>query len=205
MKLRKLYLLVLILAASSSFADNYKHISQSLSADDFERLRLELTVGELAIEVWDEDTVEIDIELHAERSWLSWRRRNVEDIELDVEANGGELYVGITERKIEQHWSLKVPATLAMEIEMDVGEVTVKALQNSLALELGVGSITIDTDEVDFDKIEASVGVGDATLRGFGSNADNERSFVSAQAYYEGDGEHHIAIELGVGEVSIRR
>ncbi len=88
---------------------------------------------------------------------------------------------------------------------MGVGEVTIKALHNSLALELGVGSIAIDTDEADFRKIEASVGVGDATLRGFGSNADSERSFVSASANYEGDGEHHIAIELGVGEVSIRR
>ncbi len=61
MKLHKLYLLVLILATSASYADNYKHISQSLSADDFERLRLELTVGELDIEVWDEDTIELDI------------------------------------------------------------------------------------------------------------------------------------------------
>ena len=205
MKLTKLLPLALMVAASTSYADSYKHITQSISTEDFERLKLELTVGNLDIEVWDEDTVEVDIELKAERSWLSLRRRNVDGIELEVRENGEELYLGIDERKLEQQWSLKVPAKLAMEIEMGVGEVNIKGVHNSLALELGVGAVSVYADEIDFAKVEASVGVGDATLRGFGKGSSNDRSFVSADAYYEGDGEHHIAIELGVGEVSISR
>jgi len=205
MNLSKLAPLVLFLVMGNSYADSYKHITESVSSDQFERLKLELTVGQLDIEVWDEDTVEIDIELKAERSWLTWTRRKVEEIDLNIEDNGDELYLGIDERAVKQQWRLKVPAKLAMEIEMGVGEVSIKGLHRSLALELGVGSVSVYTDDVDFKEIVASVGVGDATLRGFGKGVDNERRFVSADAYYEGDGEHQIQIELGVGEVSIQR
>jgi hypothetical protein len=205
MKMIKLLPYSFFLFASTTHADNTKLINQSFASDDFEKLKLELTVGQLDIEVWDEDRVEVSIELRAERSWLTLRRRNLDGIELSVEENGDELYLGIDEKKLEQEWSLKVPAKLAMEIEMGVGSVDINGLQNSLALELEVGEVSINTVDVDFRTIEASVGVGDAALRGFGPSAENERSFVSADAYYEGEGEYQIKVELGVGEVSIRR
>jgi hypothetical protein len=205
MKLINLVPLALILAAGTSFADSYKHIAQSISGADFERLKLELTVGQLAIEVWDEDSVGIDIELRAERSWFSWRRRSIEDLELVVKENGAELFLSMNERNIEQEWILKVPAKLAMDIEMDAGAVRIKALSNSLALELGVGSVDVVTEDVDFHQIQAAVGVGDATLRGFENGSKHDRSFISADAFYQGDGEHQIQVELGVGDVAIRR
>jgi hypothetical protein len=55
-----------------------------------------------------------------------------------------------------------------------------------------------------FDHINASVGVGEATLRGFGSDTENRRSFVSAEAHFEGRGDYQIEEELGVGEAVIR-
>ncbi len=205
MQLTKLLPVSLLLFASATYADSLKLINETFSTDDFDKLKLELTVGQLDIEVWGEDTIELNIELRAERSWLTWRRRNLDDVELDVREDGDELYLGIDENKLEQEWRLKVPAKLAMEIEMGVGSVDISDLSNSLMLEVGVGEVSITTLDMDFAKIEASVGVGDAALRGFGRSAENERSFVSADAFYEGDGEHEIKVELGVGEVSIRR
>lgn len=205
MKLTKVYLLALFFAASSSFADGVKHIQQSLSTEDFERLKLELNVGELEIEIWDEDALELDIELRGERGFLALQRRNVDNIELEIKANDDELTLAIDERNIEQDWSLKVPAKLAMEIEMGVGEVVISDLRNSLVLNHGVGSVEITTADIDFKRIATTVGVGDAMLKGFDKENRSERSFLRADASYDGDGEYNIWVELGVGDISIRR
>ncbi len=205
MKLVKTLLLFVLVASGSSSAETYKHITESLSSAQFERLRLELTVGELEIEVWSGDTIELDIELRGERSWLMWRRRNIEDIEVEIRENGNELYVGIEERNLEQEWHLKVPENLALEIEMGVGDVNIRGLVGSLALELGVGAVSITTLAQDFEIIEASVGVGDVSLHGFKQGTENGRSFVSADANYHGSGTSQVLVELGVGDVSIRK
>lgn len=194
----------LLTVSAGSFADNYKNISRTLDADELDSLRIEFSVGELEVEMWDGDTIELDIELTSERSWLSWRRRKVEDIELELRTSGDELFLGIDENKLNQQWVLKVPAKLALDIEIGVGEVRIDGLDNNLSLELGVGEIEVITATDNFDYIDASVGVGDAILRGFGSGTENERSFVSADAHFEGRGEYHIEVELGVGEAMVR-
>lgn len=194
-----------LMASSMAMAANFKTITQSIEAEDFDELKVAFSVGELELEVWDGDTIELEIELRAERSWLSWRRRDVEDIELEVRSSGDSLFLGIDEDKLNQTWVLKVPESLALEIEMGVGEISIDGLNNSLFADLGVGEFSIRTTSENFATIRASVGVGDATLRGFGSGSENERSFVSADANYQGSGEYDIEVEVGVGEVSVRR
>lgn len=205
--MRRLQILVLsslLTVSTLSFADNYKNINKTLDADDLDSLRIEFSVGEVELEIWDGDSIELDIELKAERSWLSWRPRKVEDIELEVRTSGGELFLGIDENKLQQQWVLKVPAKLALDIEIGVGEIRIDGLDNNLSLELGVGEIEVIAATDNFDHIDAAVGVGEATLRGFGSGTENERSFVSADAHFEGRGEYYIEVELGVGEAMVK-
>lgn len=199
-----LVLSVFLTLSSLSVADNYKNISQTLDAGGLDSLHIEFSVGELEVEVWEGESIELDIELKAERSWLTWRRRKVEDIEVDIRTSGDELFLAIDENKLNQHWVVKVPAKLALEIELGVGEIRIDGLDNNLKLELGVGEVEVITATDNFGQIRAAVGVGDATLRGFGAGAENERSFVSADAHYEGSGEYQIEIDLGVGETSVR-
>lgn len=194
-----------LFASTAAMAANYKTITQSIEADEFAELRIGFSVGELELDVWDGDTIEIEIELKAERSWLSWRRRDVEDIELEVRSSGDSLFLSIDEDRLNQTWVLRVPDGLALEIEVGVGEISIDGLDNNLFADLGVGEFSIRTASENFSSIRASVGVGDATLRGFGSGSENERSFVSADANYQGPGEYDIEVEVGVGEVSVRR
>ncbi|MFK7864013.1 MAG: hypothetical protein AB8B95_07275 [Pseudohongiellaceae bacterium] len=203
--MQSILLAVTLLASTMAMAANFKTINQSINAENFSALQVEFSVGELEIDVWDGDTVELEIELRAERSWLTWRRKDVEDVELDIQEKGGALMLSIDEGKLNQSWVLKVPARLALEIDLGVGEISIDGLNNNLVGELGVGEFSIKTSSEDFDMIQASVGVGDASLRGFGSGSENERSLVSADAIYVGSGEYEVEVEVGVGEVSIRR
>jgi hypothetical protein len=187
-----------------SYADNNKNITRTLDTDRSDSLRIEFSVGELEVEVWDGESIELDIELKGERSWLNWRNRNVEDIELEVRNSGDELFLGINGKKLNQHWVVKVPAKLALAVEMGVGGIRIEGLNNNLAIDLGVGEIGVIAATDNFDSINVSVGVGEAILEGFGSSAENERSFVSADARYKGQGDYKIDLELGVGDASVR-
>lgn len=202
--MQSILLAVTLCVSTFAMAANFKTITQSIEAEDLDELRVAFSVGELEIDVWDGDTVELEIELRAERSWLTWRRKDVEDVELEVRRNGDSLLLEIDEDKLNQSWVLKVPESLAIEIELGVGEVSIDGLNNNLMADLGVGEFSIKTSTDDYDFIRASVGVGDATLRGFGSGSENERSFVSADANYQGSGEYQIEVEVGVGEVLVR-
>ncbi|MFT7208004.1 MAG: hypothetical protein ACI9JU_002771 [Pseudohongiellaceae bacterium] len=65
----------------------------------------------------------------------------------------------------------------------------------------------MDINDNDYAMIHASVGVGETAINGFSNQQiDNERSFMSSDSYYYGDGELEIDIEVGVGvgEVEVR-
>lgn len=194
-----------LVLTSPAFAASSKRLSHSIDATPFAEVQLEMSVGEMDIEVYDGDSIELEIELIAERRWFSLRRGDVDDIELERRERGDTLYLGIDEDKLDQTWVVRLPVRLAAEIEVGIGDIQIDGLSNSLILELGVGSVEVNVDSEDYGEIIASTGVGDAVIRGFGQGTDNERShLVGADAYYYGEGEHTIEIEVGVGDARIR-
>ncbi len=205
-KLTLLIMAVATLAFSGSlFAESFKSISRSIDVSRLGSVEIQAGVAEMDIEFYEGDELELEIELEAERRWFSLRRGSVDDLQLEVRESGDNLYLGIQDQKVQQRWRLKIPARLAATIDVGVGDIELHDFSNSLEMEVGVGSIQVDIDDTDYAAIRVSVGVGDASIRGFGEDrVGNERSFVSADSYYHGDGEFEIDIEVGVGEVVVR-
>ena len=203
----KIALLLALVAffSTAAIADRFKHISHVVDAGDLAKLHLDISVAELDIEAYSGDEIQLEIDIEAQRSWFSFRSKDVEDIELDIEGSGSELYIRLDEKDIEQHWKIKLPETLELEIDLGVGEVLIEDFVSSLDIDVGVGSVQVELTSDDYGLIHANVGVGDSRIRGFGRGTDNERNFISADSYYSGEGEHSIEIELGVGEVDVRR
>lgn len=101
---------------------------------------------------------------------------------------------------------VRLPAHLAVSMDLGVGEVEFTDFANDLNLELGVGSMQLNVaDNVDFESIHLNAGVGDTSVRGFDNGSDNERSFVGADSWYHGDGEFVVEVEVGVGDARVRR
>ena len=200
-----LILPAMLMASSVALADRYKHIEQVIDASDLDTVQLEISVGEVDIETYDGDEIQLEIDIEAPRSWFSFQRPDAEDVELEIHDRGSEVYIGINEQNIEQTWYIRMPAKLALEIEMGVGDIQIEDFANDLEMELGVGAVRVEVADVDYDSIHASVGVGDATVRGFSNSSDNERSFVSADSYYHGSGELEMEIEVGVGDIEVRK
>ena len=192
-----------LLLSAGAFADRVKHIDQTVDARMLTSVRLEISVGELEIETYDGEEIQLEIDLEAKRSWLSWRRRDIEDVELEVRESCSHVYLTIDERDIEQHWRIRMPAKLALEIDVGVGEIRIDDFSNNLEMEVGVGSVRIEVADTDYGSIHVEAGVGDAAIRGFSGSSDNERNFVSAAAYYHGEGDKKIEIDVGVGDVVV--
>lgn len=195
----------MLCAVPVALADTYKRMTHEIDASQFERLRIEMSVGEMDIEIYDGDVIELDIQLEANRNWWSFRRGDVDDIELEQRPSGDTLYIGIDRDNIEQTWRARIPAALALRIEVGVGDVEVEGLNNDLNLDVGVGAARVEVSTENYHTVAATAGVGDAVIRGFSDNANNERrTFVGADAYYVGEGEYEVRIEVGVGDAQVR-
>ena len=204
--LRSLVALCAILAVPVALADSYKRMTHEIDASSFDTLQLEMSVGEMDIEFYDGDVIELDIQLEADRSWLTFRRRSVDNVELEQLPSGSRLYLGIDRDNIEQTWKARIPAKLALEIEVGVGDVGIEGLENDLNLDVGVGAAKVEVPTENYHTVAVTAGVGDAMIRGFSGGADNERhALVGANAYYNGDGEYEIRIEVGVGDAQVRK
>ena len=205
--LQTLSLIVFALVfTSTAMAASSKRIQQSIDAADIDHVDFEISVAEVDIEIYDGDTIELDLELEADRDWWIFGRNDIDDVDLEVIRTGEQIKFRLDEDDIEQEWVVRLPAHLAVSMEIGVGEVEFTDFANDLNMELGVGSMQLNVaDGVDFESIHLSVGVGDTSVRGFDNGSDNERSFVGADSWYHGDGEFAVEVEVGVGDARVRR
>lgn len=205
-KLAKLTTLAASLLFSGSLsADSYKKISRTIDAAALGSVEIEASIAEMDIEFYQGDVIELEIEIESSDHWLAWRRGNVDDVELNVRATENRIYLGITDKKVEQHWRVKMPAKLAIAIDVGVGDIQLEDFSNNLQMDVGVGEVRVDIADTDYAMIRASAGVGDTAIKGFpGQQVDNERSFISSDSYHYGDGDLEIEIDVGVGDVQVR-
>jgi hypothetical protein len=208
--MKALHTLILVacglVLSTSAMAASSKRIQQQIDAADLVHVDFEISIAEIDIEVYDGDSIELDLHIEADRDWWIFGRNDIDDVELQVDRNGEQLKLRLDDDDIEQEWVVRLPAHLAVSMDIGVGEVQFSDFANNLNMELGVGSMQLNVAEgVDFESIHLKVGVGDTSVRGFDNGSDNERSFVGADSWYHGDGEFVIEVEVGVGDARVRR
>ena len=192
--------------SNTAAAASSKRIQQRIDAEDLVHVDFEISIAQMEIEVYDGDVLELDLVIEADRDWWIFGRKDIDNVELEVDRNGEQLKLRLDDNDIQQEWVVRLPAHLAVSMDLGVGEVEFTDFGNDLNLELGVGSMQLNVaDNVDFESIHLNAGVGDTSVRGFDNGSDNERSFVGADSWYHGDGEFVVEVEVGVGDARVRR
>lgn len=195
-----------LIFSSAAMAASSKRIQRSIDASDLVHVDFEVSIAQMELEVYSGDVIELDLLIEADRDWWIFGRKDIDDVELQVNRNGEQLKLRLDEDDIEQEWVVRLPAHLAVSMDLGVGEVEFSDFANDLNMELGVGSMQLNVaDGADFESIHLKVGVGDTSVRGFDNGSDNERSFVGADSWYHGDGEFVVEVEVGVGDARVRR
>jgi len=192
--------------SNTAAAASSKRIQQRIDAEDLVHVDFEISIAQMDIEVYDGDVLELDLVIEADRDWWIFGRKDIDNVELEVDRNGEQLKLRLDDNDIQQEWVVRLPAHLAVSMDLGVGEVEFTDFANDLNLELGVGSMQLNVaDNVDFESIHLNAGVGDTSVRSFDNGSDSERSFVGADSWYHGDGEFVVEVEVGVGDARVRR
>lgn len=197
--------LVAALCSQQASADNEKRIAETLTMTNQQSLSINFPVGSLEIEAGDSDQLEIEIELKPKKS--GWFSSNVDlsAITLDKKISDHKISLEVDKDDLQQDWTIRLPRTAALDVQLGVGSIEINNFANSADIEVGVGSIRIDTTLDDFKRIQLSSGVGDTRVSGLIKEVKEQRQLVSSETEYRGAGEHNLNIEVGVGDIRIRR
>lgn len=118
--------------STSAMAASSKRIQQQIDAADLVHVDFEISIAEIDIVVYDGDSIELDLLIEADRDWWFFGRNDIDDVELQVDRNGEQLKLRLDDDDIEQEWVVRLPAHLAVSMDIGVGEVQFSDFANNL-------------------------------------------------------------------------
>jgi hypothetical protein len=176
-------------------------------------ITVEVPVGEVRVSGIAGDRIEARLRVRCERDTRRCRddasrvrlrpRRSGASIELEVVG----MEDGHHGRNSPNAWlELQLPAELGLRVELGVGEVDVRGLLGDVDVEAGVGEVEVTVLESAVREVSLDVGVGEAKLlpRGSGARTSSFLFLGNEVDWREGTGTAEVAVELGVGEATVR-
>jgi len=174
------------------------------------RVEIEFPVGQLRVVPTDESKVHFDIRVTCRGRSESRCEELANELTLDSRDTGGTLHIKLDHypkwrsNGFKVAGELRVPRSMALRVEMGVGELDIEGLEGDLDVDLGVGEADVLAPRAGARRVEVEAGIGDATIRGAGSSIETSR-FVGAKATWSrGDGRSDVRLHVGVGEATVR-
>ena len=187
----------LVTVSTAAFsAESERTLTSSYIVSSDTEIHLDATVGTVELSVTEGDTV--GIELRVESDDDGW-------FVSGGERDGNRLEISATpDDDMSQHWIVSVPRSRLLEIDLGVGQIEGDVPFNDLKVDLGVGDVSLNLAKGDYKQVEASVGVGDTSLKNFG-NTQEDRMIVTSESSYQGNGSVRVKVEVGVGDVTLKQ
>ena len=205
-----LILTALLVTVNAQASDTERTFDLDRPAAGVARIVLEVGVGDVEVIADESGTITAHVVVSANKGWrgTSRDRRKLEELSLESELKGDALHLRMREGDDDGHslgedWTLHVPAGVAIEIELGVGDLRILDLAADIDIELGVGDVRIEGEHSAFGPIEGQCGVGDVSLRTPRERTEGS-GFIAHSLEAEGPGKASIDVEVGVGEVDIR-
>ncbi|KAF7788441.1 hypothetical protein PRUB_a3107 [Pseudoalteromonas rubra] len=195
---------LLVLSATAQ-AKETRTLTHSFELADSTELEIQFPIGKLKTQTHSGKTIKVTIELEPVEHDIDKVTDALEDVQLASRRAGNELSLSLNSKYVKQDWTVKVPESMELDVEVDVGNVKLLGLNNDADVEVGVGNVTIEADAKDFRRVRFDSGVGKTKLSDLPGNAETERNMVGETLRYHGQGEHSLDIEVGVGNIKLRR
>jgi hypothetical protein len=174
------------------------------------RVEIEFPVGALRVVPTDESKVRFDIRVTCRGRSEERCQEMADRLTLDSHDSGGTLHLKLDHypkwrsNGFKLAGELRVPRSLALRVDMGVGELVIEGLEGDLDVDLGVGEADVRAPRSGARRVEVEAGIGDASIRGAGSSIETSR-FVGARATWSrGDGRSDVRLHVGVGEATVR-
>jgi hypothetical protein len=194
---------LMTLLVTSVKADDQVTRYHTFNLTEIEEVEFSNNVGRLEIIPVVGNEMRIVLEIDGNRHGIFRRKVNVDNMDLEVKEHGDTLFLSFEEEDTKTEWVIEMPAVARTNIEMGVGELKIEVGATNLDIELGVGEVSVNAPETSVGRINLNVGVGEANIRG-GEILDRDSVFISQSVRAQGDGDHPLEIDLGVGEINVR-
>jgi hypothetical protein len=219
---------ILAVAATTAGAGEPRILEHHDDLTGIDRLVLSVGVGDVVVSSDAGTELHASIRLSPRRggffSSLKKAEREVADAVLMTERRNGELRLSIdserSDRRFEENWTIVMPAAVALELEMGVGDLeiaghyggidleqgvgdsVIRADGGNISVESGVGDVRITAPLAIYGSVEAEAGVGDVTIKA-GDRSITGEGFVGHSAEWKGGGPATIEAESGVGDIRV--
>jgi len=206
--IRKLVLMscgvgLMTLLVTSVKADDQVTRYHTFDLAEIEEVEFSNSVGNIEIVPVSGNEMRVVLDIEGNRHGIFRRKVNVENMDLKVKERGDTLFLTFEEEDTKAEWVIEMPAVAITVIEMGVGELKLEVGTTDLDIELGVGDVSVTAPKASVGRINLNVGVGDANIRG-GEILDDDSVFISQSIRAQGEGDHPLEIDLGVGEINVR-
>lgn len=193
------------LLTTSVFAHAEPHIEQTFNISGQQQLDINVPVGSLELTTHQGSNVKVSIEFKAKNNNGFKSEIDLESITLDHQQNANKLSLNVDNDDIQQKWVVSLPTSMAIDLELGVGDIEVNDFANSADIDVGVGAVRISSELDDYKRIELDSGVGDTRVSNMKNDAQHTRKMVSSETLYRGNGQYSINVEVGVGDIKITR
>ena len=198
--------LVMTLSATSALASDIKVLEKTIDAKSFNKLVLDVPVGEIQVKVAKGTDISLVVELEPDEDWLG-RSSDLSDAQISIRDNGSTLKLKVDledDDDVEQNWTVTLPAEMAVALNLGVGSVEIDDLVSDINVDLGVGEIDIDVDTSLFDSIKLDAGVGDTSIKGGKGRYERDQVLVTSSSQLHGEGKKELEANVGVGDIEVR-
>tara|TARA_R100001509_G_C4876857_1_gene218801 strand:+ start:662 stop:1339 length:678 start_codon:yes stop_codon:yes gene_type:complete len=197
--------LVTLSTAAFSANDRERTLTDSYIVSSDTEIRLDATVGTVELRVTEGEAVEIELRVESDDDGWFASGGDLSEVLIKGERSGNQLEISATPHDdMSQHWKVSVPRSRLLEVNLGVGEISGDLPFNNVKVDLGVGDVSLNLANGEYGLVEASVGVGDTSLRNFGNTQEN-RMLVTSESSYRGNGSTDVQVEVGVGDVTLTR
>lgn len=189
---------------NTTFAADKLSRTHSVDVTDIDEIVIEGGVGSMEVVPADGSELIVELEIEAERNWYG-RSRDIDDIDIVVNKRGDRLIVEVNEKdldNVELHWYIEMPDVHRTTVNLGVGQIIAEVQNTELRVDLGVGEARITAASEHMGRVEASSGVGRASISG-GHDMVNKRSLVSEKVQGYGEGTNDVDVQVGVGEATV--
>lgn len=195
-------------------------------------------VGELRVTPSNDEAVHVSVRLEQKSREFLWffhwqsntTTREIQSAQIVQQHSGDrlELSLGSSNKldtnQVKQHWTLQIPARLALSINMKVGQVNVNGITGGVRTNLNVGAIDLDTPRgpmnasinvgqisatsasTQLGPIDLSSDIGEAALFRDGKPVRHggRHTGLGRSVHVAGDGPDRMHLSVNVGEVDLR-
>jgi hypothetical protein len=197
--------LITLSTAAFSANDRERTLTDSYIVSSDTEIRLDATVGTVELRVTEGEEVEIELRVESDDDGWFASGGDLSEVLIKGERSGNQLEISATpDDDMSQHWKVSVPRSRLLEVNLGVGEISGDLPFNNVKVDLGVGDVSLNLANGEYGLVEASVGVGDTSLRNFGKTQEN-RMLVTSESSYRGNGSTDVQVEVGVGDVTLTR